>query len=469
MTCYTIEMHLPLLVLLKSVTGFFLGIYLIFYRSVHKNNICINYSESNAGIDNDIYSRIQGYNSQQVSPALRQKLLIGEITCREYFSASITFYQKYTKKHSSNLHKTLSIHRFKNQSHFYSMLLSNKIQNMQQLRYKALLQTEEIDHIDCLLERLNTKNGNRNITNHRRRNYVPLAYGRNRSTHLVWENTKHGMLYSANMLSPRKPNMYHAKKLIPVKKLLHFLTHIVSKDKNISKEFLSQNDSLNIYFQIDPLVGRSFRVHSKWNNAKHKSNRTVENTLHFVRQYFTQLEFVECPFPLTSVKHNEGDNETNDEPNDIKESKINFIVPLSERLSRFSEFISQFEQQFLRWEEKVSIVFVLFNYIWYKTQNEKVIQKVRQFKSDYTKHMFKVVMVGGQFQRSAALQAGASIFPDNALLFFIDIDCLLSRDILHRIRTNTIRGKQVFFPIMFSRYASLIYFVIVTTIFFTIL
>lgn len=38
------------------------------------------------------------------------------------------------------------------------------------------------------------------------------------------------------------------------------------------------------------------------------------------------------------------------------------------------------------------------------------------------------------------------------LLFFVDVDMVFSRASLERIRVNTIRGRQVYFPIVFSEF-----------------
>lgn len=38
------------------------------------------------------------------------------------------------------------------------------------------------------------------------------------------------------------------------------------------------------------------------------------------------------------------------------------------------------------------------------------------------------------------------------LLFFVDVDMVFSRATLERIRTNTIRGRQAYFPIVFSEF-----------------
>ena len=48
-----------------------------------------------------------------------------------------------------------------------------------------------------------------------------------------------------------------------------------------------------------------------------------------------------------------------------------------------------------------------------------------------------------EFNRGEALSKGAAIVPQNSLLFFADVDVLIRKDALDRIRLNTIWNKQV--------------------------
>uniref|UniRef100_A0A915MA59 Hexosyltransferase n=1 Tax=Meloidogyne javanica TaxID=6303 RepID=A0A915MA59_MELJA len=57
------------------------------------------------------------------------------------------------------------------------------------------------------------------------------------------------------------------------------------------------------------------------------------------------------------------------------------------------------------------------------------------------------------FNRGAALSAGIALLPPNALLLLADVDILIGEGALERIRLNTVLGKQVYFPIVFSEYS----------------
>ena len=66
--------------------------------------------------------------------------------------------------------------------------------------------------------------------------------------------------------------------------------------------------------------------------------------------------------------------------------------------------------------------------------------------------MTEVASYKGQFEKIKKLTADLkrkypeqSKFNDESLLFFMDVDCSISRNTLYEIRTNTIKGKQNLF------------------------
>ncbi|KAM3722034.1 Chondroitin sulfate synthase sqv-5 [Dirofilaria immitis] len=65
-----------------------------------------------------------------------------------------------------------------------------------------------------------------------------------------------------------------------------------------------------------------------------------------------------------------------------------------------------------------------------------------------------VINMGSQpFSRGVALSRGADILGPDDLMFFIDVDILFTCDTLDRVIRNTVRGAQVYFPIVFSEYS----------------
>ena len=135
-------------------------------------------------------------------------------------------------------------------------------------------------------------------------------------------------------------------------------------------------------------------------------------------------------------------------------TKVNFIIPLSGRTETFRRFMENFEMSFLRHKENVSLFIIL-----YKDQRKEqhsdiflVSNLVQNLKENYPQYRILLIKKIDSFHRGVALQEASEFFWSDDLLFFVDVDCVLSRDILFRIRQNTIQGRQVYFPIMFSEY-----------------
>jgi chondroitin sulfate synthase len=57
------------------------------------------------------------------------------------------------------------------------------------------------------------------------------------------------------------------------------------------------------------------------------------------------------------------------------------------------------------------------------------------------------------FNRGLALTKGSEVLSPDSLMFFADVDMLFTYAAIERIRTNTILGAQVYFPIVFSEFA----------------
>lgn len=63
-----------------------------------------------------------------------------------------------------------------------------------------------------------------------------------------------------------------------------------------------------------------------------------------------------------------------------------------------------------------------------------------------------IKILNAQFSRAVALEKGVEVCDSGDLLFFIDVDILFTSESLQRIRLNTIKNYQVYFPIVFSQY-----------------
>ena len=136
---------------------------------------------------------------------------------------------------------------------------------------------------------------------------------------------------------------------------------------------------------------------------------------------------------------------------EVEQKVIHFILPLSGRFEVLQRFMSNFEEVCLKHESEVVLIIVLF-----KSETDdrtlETINYIGEFKTKYPMHTLRVLHAEGQFSRGKALAQGASLFNNDTLLFFIDVDILFNRDSLQRVQYNCIQGKQVYYPIVFSQF-----------------
>ncbi|KAL1139748.1 hypothetical protein AAG570_006725 [Ranatra chinensis] len=141
-----------------------------------------------------------------------------------------------------------------------------------------------------------------------------------------------------------------------------------------------------------------------------------------------------------------------EESQKIDKKVINFILPLAGRFESFRRFATVFEDECLRRNEKVTLTVVMFLNDEDKSDHGSM-ELVRDLQERYRYTRISVVPVFDNFARAKALQVGASHVEDpDDLLFFIDVDVIFRSNVLYRIRSQTVRGKQVYFPIVFSEF-----------------
>lgn len=133
---------------------------------------------------------------------------------------------------------------------------------------------------------------------------------------------------------------------------------------------------------------------------------------------------------------------------------INIVLPVYERWESFRRFILNYEDICLKQDQNTRLTVVLFESksnktIWIKNLFETLRLKYSKNLNDSS---FRMLVSESEFTRSKARNLGAEAHDFNDLLFFVDVDVVFSKDVLLRIRLNTIQHKQVYFPIVFSEY-----------------
>lgn len=82
------------------------------------------------------------------------------------------------------------------------------------------------------------------------------------------------------------------------------------------------------------------------------------------------------------------------------------------------------------------------------------LNEISQVKQAFPSAVLNHISLSGNFSRGKALDLAArsEYINDNDIIFFIDVDMTFRRETLDRIRMNTVRHRQVYFPIVFSQY-----------------
>ena len=190
------------------------------------------------------------------------------------------------------------------------------------------------------------------------------------------------------------------------------------------------------YLRVNPKHGVqfSFALHVKvqevrfkqaWRPTKPEYHRT------YVQQAFSKIQSI--------VKENSQNSSRT----------VHFIVPLKGKLSEFQRLLESLRNAFLTTGEEIAVLVIYFPE---NSFPKKHIDTFNKFQSDYPGTKFRWVNITGKFNRAKALQKGAEYFGDNSLLFFCDVDLVFKKEFVHHCRDNTIKDKQVYFPIMFSQY-----------------
>ncbi|ESP01191.1 hypothetical protein LOTGIDRAFT_139814 [Lottia gigantea] len=87
----------------------------------------------------------------------------------------------------------------------------------------------------------------------------------------------------------------------------------------------------------------------------------------------------------------------------------------------------------------------------------RLTQKISNHFRNSSKNLsILTILTKGPFSRGRAISKGVEQLSLNSLLIFMDVDMYIDEYFLHRAVLNTIRGKQVWFPICFSQFNPII-------------
>lgn len=129
---------------------------------------------------------------------------------------------------------------------------------------------------------------------------------------------------------------------------------------------------------------------------------------------------------------------------------IVFILPLVGRAKIFQRFLANFEEVCLLNDLKCDLLVALY----VDAEFSDNLAAIDSLQLRYPHRSVRCLEMRGNFSRGLALdEASRSAYVSQEdILFFVDVDVTYTQATLDRIRTNTIRRKQVYLPIVFSEY-----------------
>jgi hypothetical protein len=128
---------------------------------------------------------------------------------------------------------------------------------------------------------------------------------------------------------------------------------------------------------------------------------------------------------------------------------VNIILPLAGRIEAFKRFLANFERIVLMKDEKVRLLIMYFPDV---SNNKEHIRILESYKQKYSNFDVRWENVRGNFSRGLALHLGIVQPRPDSLLFFCDVDLEFNVEFLNRCRLNTVKGKRVYYPMVFSQF-----------------
>ncbi len=127
---------------------------------------------------------------------------------------------------------------------------------------------------------------------------------------------------------------------------------------------------------------------------------------------------------------------------------VDFIVPLSNVNSRFTEFLKMYINLCLETLENCRLSLVVYGHNDYRSIN----RRIRVLQRRYSHSKFRMIKGMGRFSRGRALERGIEGLPNTSLIFICDIDMIIERAFLRRCQRNAIPGRRVYYPEFFKYY-----------------
>ena len=330
------------------------------------------------------------------------------------------------RTHEEQVKNSFTLHPYKDSRYVYDTEHYLRLNRLQNLKKRVKNLESEIMSMNTFLGE-STASTSDGVTSWSLKRHSLI---RSRSDVPLWSSFDRYSVYSHASFN-EKSSLRPPKDTVQRTHVNELYKKVIGKNKKV------EYSGTGIYQFISPRHGADTIVQVKACCFQKKPRRTQ----FFLHQGYSEIEAYEGKIESVWDESSPTDSHT----------RVNFIIPLYGRTKTFRRFLQNFDHSFLSYNENVSL-FVIMYTDQNKEHSDETYNLVKHLKDKYQKHKIILIQKNGSFHRGVALQEASDYFLPDELLFFVDVDCLLSRDIVMRIRLNTIEGRQVYFPVMFSEY-----------------
>ncbi|XP_067251840.1 chondroitin sulfate synthase 3 isoform X2 [Chanodichthys erythropterus] len=398
----------------------------------------------------------------------------GGTQCVWSYEMQQLFYENYehNKKgfiqdlHSSKIHNAITLHPNKRPAYQYrlhSYLLSRKIS---QLRYRTI----QLHREGVTMSRLS----NTAVQWEDQLLGAPPSYTRYRPTEredvIEWDFFTGRHLFSTSKKQMPRQGLGNLVRSALEDTVLQVM-EMINENSKTRGRVIDFKEIQYGYRRVDPLHGAEYILDLLLLYKKHKGRKvTVPVRRHaylqqsFSRPFFSEAEELDVAELEDTIN---GDSRSlSFLSNSLKifssfqisestkvqsQTKVHFLVPLTGRYEIFVRYMENFERICLIPNQNVKLTIILVDNDT-NQDKERHLELIKEYHNRYPKADLSIIPMTGDFSRGLALEMGSSQLRNNSLLFFCDVDLVFNTDALQRCRDNTIEGRQVYFPVVFSQY-----------------
>ena len=358
------------------------------------------------------------------------------VSCTWAFEMQWIFYHNQSKTNAFHwdldtkaVQNAITLHPIKNPSYMYRIHTHFLAQNILAIQQRSTMKSNTLRNLKKLTHATLSKSKVIKLRSKKDLNQnVPL------NTTLQWELFSPKKLYSLSS-STILPVQYSLKRTINL--VLRQALAKINQDarKVVFRELLLSKVNLG-YVRLAPTQGLQyifdFRMimHQHIGFSRRKLPINVQYQAH-VQQSFGNLIYTSQNIDTTKLPF------------------VNVILPLAGRLEAFKRFFVNFERTVLMKNEKVRLLIMYFPDVSSDKKHKKILEN---YKRKYSNFDVQWKNVKGSFSRGLALHLGIIQPRPNSLLFFCDVDLAFDTEFLNRCRLNTVKGKRVYYPMVFSQF-----------------